>query len=162
MIPSIEITLALIKPDAVNNGHVGEIITRMEKGFRVCDVIAATWSPGLLSAFYREHTGQPWYSEFEKFMTSAPMYAITLVGDDAVRRWRDLMGATDPKKAAQFTIRHEFGDKVGPIMHNCVHGSDSVERAAKEIEIMQKALRNSPNLGFGERAQEVKRLIEST
>lgn len=161
----IETTLALIKPDAVQNRHAGMILHQMENHFAVCDVNCAIWSRSLVAQFYLEHKDRPFFGDLIEFMTMDRIYAVTLVGPNAVGRWRALMGATDPKKADADTIRGIYGSKIGPIMHNAVHGSDSQKRAFEEIDIVRKATRVSKSVryttmsAFGDVAQQVSRYM---
>lgn len=155
----IETTLALIKPDAVQNRHVGAILQQMENHFVVCDVLCSIWSRTLVAQFYAEHKDRPFFNDLLDFMSMDRIYAITLVGPDVVSRWRRLAGTTNPRHADAGTIRGMYGSKVGPIMYNAVHGSDSQERAFEEIEIVRVATRLYPvtMYGFGDVAQRVAR-----
>jgi nucleoside-diphosphate kinase len=136
----MEITVALIKPDAMKDGHMVDILREIQgHGLIIADMVKATWSRALVAQFYAEHRERDFFPALIDFMTSGPILAMTLVGADAVKRWRFLMGATDPKKAAPGTIRNLWGSKTGPIMWNCVHGSDSEERAEAEMNILRMA-----------------------
>jgi nucleoside-diphosphate kinase len=135
-----EITFALIKPDAVRNNNVGEIITEMEREFHVADVHCAQWHRALAATFYEEHCGKPFFDDLVDFMCCDRLYMITLVSVNAVQKWREMMGATDPKAAAPDTIRGRFGSKTGPIMHNAVHGSASIKEMARETTLIRTHL----------------------
>lgn len=126
-----ERTFAIIKPNAVQDRHIGEIITAIEEGgFTIHGLKLARLDPGILAGFYREHIGKPFYPDLEAFMTEGPVVLLVLGGEDAVRRWRDLMGATDSSQAAPGTLRRRFGKGIS---RNAVHGSDAPESAAREI-----------------------------
>lgn len=138
----IEITTALIKPDAMKNGHMIDILGMIEgHGFTVADMVKSTWTRGLVAQFYAEHRSRDFFQDLVHFMSSGPMIAMTLVREDAIAHWRFVMGATDPKKAAPGTIRNLWGSKTGPIMWNCVHGSDSDKRARDEMDMIRMAQR---------------------
>ena len=124
-------TLAIIKPDAVDAGHTGKIIDRIiSGGFRIRAVKMIHQTRRQAEGFYEVHRGKPFYEGLTEFMSSAPCIVMVLEKEAAVKAWRDLMGATDPAKADEGTIRKEFGSSVG---ENATHGSDSVENAAIEI-----------------------------
>lgn len=151
-------TLALIKPDAMKNGHMIDILKFVtDHGLVIADLMKGTWNRTLLAQFYAEHQERDFFVDLLDFMSSGPMVAMTLVGDNAVERWRFLMGATDPKKAAPGTVRNLWGSKTGPIMWNCVHGSDSQDSATRETEIIRIATmprreRYGRISGFGDEA----------
>lgn len=130
---AMETTFALIKPDAVAAGHAGEILSIMERSFLVGDVLATTWTLDQVKRFYAKHAERPYFNDLVAFMSSGPMYAVTLTAPGAVKKWREIIGETDPKMASPGSIRGRFGDKQGPIMRNAVHGSDSVAAAREEI-----------------------------
>jgi nucleoside-diphosphate kinase len=124
-------TFAIIKPDAVLAGHTGKIIDRIiSDGFRVRAMKMIHMTRAQAEGFYDVHRGKPFYEGLTEFMSSAPCVVMVLEKGGAVRAWRDLMGATDPAKADEGTIRKAFGDSVG---ENATHGSDSDENAAIEI-----------------------------
>jgi len=124
-------TLAIIKPDAVGVGHTGKIIDRiMAGGFRIRALKMIQQTRKQAEGFYEVHRGKPFYEGLTEFMSSAPCIVMALEKESAVKAWRDLMGATDPAKADEGTIRKEFGGSVG---ENATHGSDSDENAAIEI-----------------------------
>src|SRR5207244_11783640 len=124
-------TLAIIKPDAVGADNIGKIIDRIIGGgvrLRAMKMIQQTRQQA--EGFYEVHRGKPFYEGLTEFMSSAPCIVMVLEKDGAVKAWRDLMGATDPAKADEGTIRKEFGASVG---ENATHGSDADENAAIEI-----------------------------
>ena len=125
------LTFAIIKPDAVGAGHTGKIIDRIiSGGFRICAMKMIHQTRRQAEGFYEVHRGKPFYEGLTEFMSSGPCVVMALEKDGAVKAWRDLMGATDPAKADEGTIRKEFGGSVG---ENATHGSDSDENAAIEI-----------------------------
>jgi len=124
-------TLAIIKPDAVAKGVAGQILSRIEQGgFTVLAAKLVHMSHAQAAGFYIVHRERPFYASLCAFMTQGPCLPMVLEGDDAIRRWRDLMGATDPGKAEAGTIRKDFASSVEA---NAVHGSDSPESASFEI-----------------------------
>jgi nucleoside-diphosphate kinase len=126
-----DLTLAIIKPDAVGAGHTGKIIDRINAGgFRIRSMKMIHQTRTQAEGFYEVHRGKPFYEGLTEFMSSAPCIVMVLEKEGAVKAWRDLMGATDPAKADEGTIRKEFGSSVGK---NATHGSDSDENAAIEI-----------------------------
>jgi len=130
----IERTLAVIKPDAVATGHIGDIITRIEhKKLWLSGMELQWWSTEKATEFYREHQGKPFFPGLLAHSTSGACVAMVLAGEDAISCWRDLMGATDPKKAMPGTLRGLYGTKMPA---NAVHGSDSPESAAREIKLL--------------------------
>lgn len=127
-----EQTLSIIKPDAVKNHHMGDIISRFEKNGLNIDAMKMTkLTKDQAAKFYAEHRERAFYPELIEFMSSGPIVAIVLEGDDAIAKYRKLMGATDPKKADPGTIRAQFAESTGK---NAVHGSDSPEAAKREID----------------------------
>ena len=125
------LTLAIIKPDAVRAGHTGKIIDRIiGGGFRLHAMKMLYMTVAQAEGFYEVHRGKPFFPGLTEFMSSAPCIVMVLEKEGAVKAWRDLMGATDPAKADAGTIRKEFGSSVG---ENATHGSDSDENAAIEI-----------------------------
>lgn len=157
---SLELTFALIKPDAVRNNDAGQILSKMEDGpYFVADVVSTTWSPQFAMDFYAEHRDKPFFPSLVKFMCSGRLYMVTLVGPNAVADWRARMGATDPEKAEVGTIRSMYGSHDGILMHNAVHGSDSIESAGREVRLVSSNL-HRPSRGsimprfpdFGEEA----------
>ncbi len=128
---STERTLALIKPDAVGRGQQGEILARIHKaGFKIVAVKTLRLTKEEAGGFYAIHRERPFFGELTDFMSSGKIFAMVLESDGAIAKWRDTMGATDPKKAAPGTIRHDLGTNIG---NNCAHGSDAPETAAFEI-----------------------------
>lgn len=126
-----EATFSIIKPNAVVNNHIGEIITRFEgNGLRISALKTATLTKQQAEGFYAEHKDRPFFGDLVKFMTSGPVVLMVLEGDNAVEKNRTLMGATDPKKADKGTIRADF---AGSLTANAVHGSDSLQSAEREI-----------------------------
>lgn len=124
-------TFAIIKPDAVAAGHTGKIIDRIiGGGFRIRGLKLIHQTRKHAEGFYEVHRGKPFYDGLTEFMSSGPCVVMVLEKEGAVKAWRDLMGATDPAKADEGTIRKEFGGSVG---ENATHGSDSDENAAIEI-----------------------------
>jgi nucleoside-diphosphate kinase len=125
------LTFAIIKPDAVRAGNTGHIIQRISDGgftIRAMKLVHLTLKQA--EGFYAIHRERPFFAGLTEFMSSAPCVVMVLRKEDAVRAWRDLMGATDPANAADGTLRKDFGASVG---ENAVHGSDSNENAAIEI-----------------------------
>ena len=124
-------TLAIIKPDAVASGKSGAILAHLEReGFVVRAARLTRLSRAQAGAFYDVHRGRPFYDELVSFMTSGPCLPMALERADAVARYREVIGATDPKEAAEGTIRRLYAESKG---RNAVHGSDSDENAAREI-----------------------------
>ena len=129
--PAGNLTFAIIKPDAVSAGHTGKIIDRIiTGGFRIRAMKLIHQTRAQAEGFYEVHRGKPFYEGLTEFMSSGPCVVMVLEKGGAVKAWRDLMGATDPGKADEGTIRKEFGASVG---ENATHGSDSDENAAIEI-----------------------------
>jgi nucleoside-diphosphate kinase len=127
----MEKTLAIIKPDGVGKALTGEIVRRLEQaGFRICAMKMVRLSPDQARMFYSVHAGRPFYDSLVEFMTSGPVVAMVIEGEKAVPRYRELMGATNPKEALPGTIRRDFADGL---TENIVHGSDAPETAAQEI-----------------------------
>ena len=138
----LERTLTIIKPDAVAKGVSGQIIARFEKaGLRILAAKLVQLTPEQAAGFYIVHKDRPFYQSLCAFMTSGPCLPMVLEGDNVIARLRDLMGATDPAKAAAGTIRKDF---AASIEANAVHGSDSPESAAFEIQYFFDALEISP------------------
>ena len=128
---SVERTLAIIKPDAVAAGAAGKILGRIEQaGFKVVALKMIQMSFDDAAGFYAVHRERPFFKSLCAFMTQGPCIAMVLEGDNAIQRWRDLMGATDPAKAAAGTIRKDFATDIE---RNAVHGSDAPETAKDEI-----------------------------
>ena len=134
---STEKTLILVKPDGVRRGLVGEIISRVEtKGYAIDAVRMLQADAALLEKHYAEHVGKPFYEPLVEFMMSGPIVAIVAEGNRVIEGFRSLAGATDPTVAAPGTIRGDLArDQGTKVVQNIVHGSDSPESAAREIEI---------------------------
>ncbi|HSD21632.1 MAG TPA: nucleoside-diphosphate kinase [Anaeromyxobacter sp.] len=128
---AIERTLSIIKPDGVEKGVIGQVIARFEKaGLKPVAMKMAHLSKPEAEGFYAVHKARPFFTDLVKFMTSGPVVLMVLQGEGAVAKNRDIMGATDPAKAAAGTIRKDF---ASDIEKNTVHGSDSVENAKVEV-----------------------------
>ena len=135
---SIERTLSIIKPDAVAKNVIGQIYARFEAaGLKVVAARMAQLSRAEAEAFYAVHKGRPFFNDLVSFMVSGPVMIQALEGENAVLKNRDLMGATDPKKAAAGTIRADFADSIDA---NAVHGSDAPDTAAAEIAFFFPAM----------------------
>ncbi len=134
---STEKTLILIKPDGVRRGLIGEVISRIEtKGYAIDAVRMLQADAALLEKHYAEHVGKPFYEPLVEFMMSGPIVAIVASGNRVIEGFRSLAGATDPTVAAPGTIRGDLArDQGTKVMQNLVHGSDSPESAAREIQI---------------------------
>lgn len=127
----LERTLAIIKPDAVERNFIGRIIHRLEDaGLRLRAVRMISLDRDAAAGFYQVHAERPFFDSLMTYMTSGPVVVMVLEGEDAIARWRSVMGATDPAKADQGTIRKDFGVNIE---HNSVHGSDAPETAHFEI-----------------------------
>ena len=128
---AVERTLSIIKPDAVAKNVIGQIYSRFEQaGLQIVAARMMRLSQAEAEGFYAVHKERSFFRDLVKFMTSGPVMIQVLEGEDAIRKNRDLMGATDPKKAAKGTIRADFAQNIDA---NAVHGSDSPETAAVEI-----------------------------
>jgi len=128
---AVERTLSILKPDATRRNLTGAINERFERhGLRIVAQKRLYLAPATAERFYEVHAERPFYRSLVEFMSSGPVVVQVLEGEDAVARHRDIMGATDPAKAAAGTIRKDFAQSVEA---NSVHGSDSVENAAREI-----------------------------
>ncbi len=135
---AIEKTLSIIKPDAVAKNVIGEIYSRFEKaGLKVIAARMTHLSRAEAEGFYAVHEARPFFNDLVSFMISGPVMIQVLEGEGAILKNRDLMGATDPKKAAAGTIRADFADSIDA---NAVHGSDAAETAAVEIAYYFPAL----------------------
>jgi len=128
---ALERTLSIIKPDAVKKNAIGQILARFEAaGLRIVAARMMHLSRAEAEGFYAVHRQRPFFPDLVAFMTSGPVLVQVLEGDNAVARNRELMGATDPKKAAKGTIRADFAESIDA---NAVHGSDSAENARVEM-----------------------------
>ena len=128
---AVERTLSIIKPDGVEKNVIGEILSRFEKnGLKLVAVQMMNLTEELAGSFYEVHKERPFFPALVSYMSSGPVVVSVLEGADAVAKNRELMGATNPKEAAPGTIRADFAESIDA---NTVHGSDSLENAAKEI-----------------------------
>jgi nucleoside-diphosphate kinase len=128
---ALERTFAIIKPDAVKAGQQGDILSRIQKaGFKIVALKTMRLTKDEAGGFYAVHKERPFFGELTDFMSSGKIIALVLEADNAIAKWRDTMGATDPKKAAPGTIRHDLGTSIG---NNCSHGSDAPDTAAFDI-----------------------------
>ncbi|MFL4475815.1 nucleoside-diphosphate kinase [Paeniglutamicibacter sp. MACA_103] len=134
---AIERTLILIKPDGVKRQLTGQILARIEaKGYVIAELKQVSATRELLEAHYEEHVGKPFYEPLVEFMLSGPLVALIAEGQNVIPGFRSLAGTTDPTTAAPGTIRGDLGRDWGlKVQQNLVHGSDSVESAAREIGI---------------------------
>lgn len=128
---AVERTLSIIKPDAVAKNIIGKIYSRFEtNGLKIVASKMLQLSQEKAGGFYAEHEGRPFFNDLVGFMTSGPVVVQVLEGEGAVAKNRDLMGATNPAEAAEGTIRADFAQSIDA---NAVHGSDSIESAAREV-----------------------------
>ncbi|MCS4509042.1 nucleoside-diphosphate kinase [Xylophilus ampelinus] len=135
---AIERTLSIIKPDAVAKNVIGQIVSRFEAaGLRVAAARLVQLSRAEAEQFYGVHKARPFFKDLVDFMISGPVFVQVLEGENAIQKNRDLMGATDPKKADAGTIRADFADSIDA---NAVHGSDAPETAANEVSFFFPAL----------------------
>lgn len=133
---ALERTLSIIKPDAVGKNHIGDIISRFEKsGLRIVAAKMTHLSQKDAEGFYAVHKERPFFKDLVSFMVTGPVLIMVLEGENAISKNRDIMGATDPKKAAPGTIRADFAKTID---ENAVHGSDSPENARIEISYFFK------------------------
>ena len=138
----MERTFAIIKPDAVARHLAGDILKRIEaSGLRVVGLRLTQLTRAEAESFYAVHKERPFYGSLCDYMTSVPVIVAVLAGEGAIKRWRDLMGATDPAKAAAGTIRKDFGQNIE---QNATHGSDAPETAAQEIAFFFRGLELLP------------------
>ncbi|MCA2484804.1 nucleoside-diphosphate kinase [Vibrio sp. Vb2853] len=129
---ALERTFSIIKPDAVERNLIGEIYNRIEKaGLRIIAAKMVHLTEDQASGFYAEHEGKEFFPPLKEFMTSGPIMVQVLEGENAIARYRELMGKTNPENAACGTLRADYALSM---RHNSVHGSDSPESAAREIE----------------------------
>lgn len=135
----MEYTFALIKPDAVRARNSGKIIDTIEQhGFTIVRMEKVVLDADKAESFYGVHKSRPFFGEMIEFITSGPVIIMALEKDNAIADWRKLMGATDPQKADQGTIRKSFGANIG---NNAVHGSDAPETAREELALFFPDLR---------------------
>ena len=126
-------TLLIVKPDGVRRRLIGEVLRRVEEaGLRIDDLRMMTIPRDLAEEHYGEHREKPFYDELVDFITGGPVVVARVTGEDAIARWRDLMGPTDPADAPPGTIRGDFAEVI---TENVVHGSDSPESAARELKL---------------------------
>jgi len=134
----VERTLTIIKPDSVVGAHTGEIIAAIEKaGFRILAMRMVCLTPAQAERFYHVHRERPFFESLVKFMTEGPVVPMALERDNAIAELRALMGATDPAKAADGTIRKRFGQSIE---RNAIHGSDAAQTAAFELAFFFAAI----------------------
>jgi nucleoside-diphosphate kinase len=127
----MERTFGIIKPDAVSNGHVGAILSMIkDAGFKLVGLKMRRLAKHEAEAFYAVHAARPFYAGLVTFMTEGPVVLLAMEREDAIVKWRELMGATNPANAAEGTIRKKFAENIE---RNSVHGSDAAETAAQEI-----------------------------
>jgi nucleoside-diphosphate kinase len=127
----IECTLVLLKPDIVRKHQIGEVLEVFEKkGLEIFEMEMVHLAPSAVDEFYRQHVREPWYDQHRRFMSSGPCLALVLKGDNAIKTTRDILGATDPRRAVKGTIRHMYGVDLP---ENAAHASDSVESAKQEL-----------------------------
>lgn len=132
-----EQTLSIVKPDAVANNHIGEILSRFEKaGLKIVAAKMVQLTVDQAKAFYAIHAARPFYMDLVNFMVQGPVLITVLEGPNAVAKNREIMGATNPKDAAPGTIRKDFAQSID---RNAVHGSDSLENAKTEIAFFFKS-----------------------
>jgi nucleoside-diphosphate kinase len=133
-----ERTFAIIKPDAVGRNLQGEILSRIHKaGFKIIAIKSMRLTREEAGGFYAVHKERPFFGELTDFMSSGKIVAMVLEAEGAISKWRDVMGSTDPKKAAPGTIRRDLGTSI---QMNCTHGSDAPETAAFEINYFFSSL----------------------
>ena len=124
-------TFAIIKPDAVAAGHAGKILALIEEsGFRIVAMRKETLTRPVAEGFYAVHKGKGFFAELVDFMTEGPVVLLALEREDAINKWREVMGATNPEKADEGTVRKLYGTNIG---RNASHGSDAPETAAFEL-----------------------------
>ncbi len=129
----MERTLCIIKPDGVENKHVGDILARIEKeGFTILGMKRARLTKEVAEHFYAVHCERPFFNDLVAYMTSGPVVLVGLERDNAIQHWRTVIGATDPAEAVEGTIRKDFGVNKEK---NTVHGSDSVENGMIEVGV---------------------------
>lgn len=132
----MEKTFLMVKPDGVQRGLIGEIVSRFErKGFQLVGAKLMQIPTSVAEQHYGEHKGKPFYDELVSFITSGPVFAMVWQGENVITTARQMMGATNPKDALPGTIRGDYGVTVGK---NIIHGSDSLESAKREISLFFK------------------------
>lgn len=126
-----ERTLAIIKPDSVRKGIIGEIVNRIDtEGLKVVGARMLHMTRDRAEGFYSVHKEKPFFGSLVEFMTSGPSVVMVLEGKNAIKKWRDVMGVTNPEEAAEGTIRKDYGTDI---QHNATHGSDAADTAAFEV-----------------------------
>jgi nucleoside-diphosphate kinase len=139
---ALQRTLSIIKPDAVEKRKAGAIIERLEsEGFRICALRQIHMTLAQAQGFYAVHRGRPFYEDLTRFMSRGPIVVMVLEAENAVQRYREVIGATDPSKAAPQTLRKLYGTDVG---ENALHGSDSPETAQIEVSYFFASYEVSP------------------
>jgi nucleoside-diphosphate kinase len=139
---AVERTLSIVKPDGVRKGLIGEVVRRFEKeGIRIAAMRMLRMTRKEAEGFYAVHRERPFFGALTAFMSSGPVVLLVLERDGAIARWRETMGATDPAKAAEGTLRKQFASNIE---RNCVHGSDAPETAAFEIGYFFRGMELSP------------------
>ncbi|MDR0455037.1 MAG: nucleoside-diphosphate kinase [Deferribacteraceae bacterium] len=127
----MERTFGIVKPDAVAAGNAGKILESIEaNGFKIVGLKRILMSKKVAQQFYVEHKERPFYEDLTSFMSSGPCIVMALEKENAIKSWRDLMGATNPAAAAEGTLRKKFGESID---NNAVHGSDAQETAVREL-----------------------------
>ena len=128
---SVELTFSIIKPDAVESGHAGEILACLElEGFKIVALRMTRLSKLQAEGFYAVHRERPFFASLVKFMTEGPIIVMALEREDAIAKLREMMGATNPANAAEGTVRKRFADSIE---RNCIHGSDGPDTAQVEL-----------------------------
>jgi nucleoside-diphosphate kinase len=140
---SVERTFSIVKPDAVESGHAGEILACLElEGFKIVALRMTRLSKLQAEGFYAVHRERPFFASLVKFMTEGPIIAMALEREDAIAKLRELMGATNPANAAEGTIRKRFAESIE---RNCIHGSDGPDTARVELAYFFSTLDLSGN-----------------
>jgi len=131
----MSLTVAIIKSHAILQGKANAIMQHVRPNFEIRAIASGTFEPAMLEEFYAEHKGKPYCADLMGSV-SGPIVVMALEADDAVAKWRKMLGATNPRMAMAGTIRALYGDKNGPMAWNAAHGSDSDESAARELKIV--------------------------
>ena len=135
---SVERTFSIVKPDAVESGHAGEILATLElEGFKIVALRMMRLSKVQAEGFYAVHRERPFFPSLVKFMTEGPIIAMALERENAIAKLREAMGATNPANAAEGTIRKRFAESIE---RNCIHGSDGADTAAVELSYFFRTL----------------------
>ena len=144
---ALERTFAIVKPDAVKDGHIGEILAAIEQsGLKIVGLKLTRLTPAICQGFYHEHVGKGFYAELEAFMTEGPVAIMVLEGENAILRWRDLMGATNPANAAEGTLRKRFGASIGRTeAASAARSRRSIAASAAPVGSMSKATSTTPS-----------------